>query len=226
MGETTTNQLIATPDEIRIESEKLSETQLSKLKVYASIITNIYSEKYFTEYDLLQEAFLRTLDGRRKWKKEEIGFYKYLQGTIKSLANELKGNYPEKKVEESEKRKITKEMKAHGDSQQEIAEKLVELKYKKPVRKYNDETINDLPSQMCTPEQSSLDREELNQKQDKLKILFANDQEAQDVIYGLLEGISREEFQDVLELNDTEYYTVRRRILRKVNKGDKGEANV
>ena len=65
------------------------EDRLKKLKNYARFLVNSVpgARQYAEADDLLNEAILRTLDGRRRWKPEKADFDTHLKGCMRSLAN-------------------------------------------------------------------------------------------------------------------------------------------
>lgn len=65
------------------------ECRLRKLKNYARfLVLSVPGVRQYAEAnDLLNEAILRTLDGRRKWKPKKADFDTYLKGCMRSLAN-------------------------------------------------------------------------------------------------------------------------------------------
>lgn len=70
--------------------EQLSDDDLQRLHRYAALMVfarqNMLSTIEPTE--LLHEAIARTLDGRRKWKLEKVGFALHLRGCIRSIVHE------------------------------------------------------------------------------------------------------------------------------------------
>jgi DNA-directed RNA polymerase specialized sigma24 family protein len=70
--------------------EALSDSDLQKLKNYARFMA--YSAKgafrYADAEDLLHESVVRTLDGRRKWKSQQVNFATHMRGCIQSIADE------------------------------------------------------------------------------------------------------------------------------------------
>lgn len=65
------------------------ERRVGKLKGYARfLVVSVPGVRQYAEADdLLNEAILRTLDERRKWKPEKVDFDTYLKGCMRSLAN-------------------------------------------------------------------------------------------------------------------------------------------
>jgi DNA-directed RNA polymerase specialized sigma24 family protein len=70
--------------------EALSDSDLRKLKDYARFMA--YAAKgafrYADAEDLLHESVVRTLDGRRRWKPQQVDFMKHMKGCIQSIADE------------------------------------------------------------------------------------------------------------------------------------------
>lgn len=65
------------------------ERRLEKLRNYARFMVGSVPgvRQYAEADDLLNEAILRTLDERRKWKPDKTCFDTYLKGCMRSLAN-------------------------------------------------------------------------------------------------------------------------------------------
>jgi DNA-directed RNA polymerase specialized sigma24 family protein len=72
-----------------IEELCSNEGRLKKLRRYAGrLVFGVTAVRQYAEAgDLLDEAILRTLDGRRKWKPESVDFDTHLKGCVRSLAN-------------------------------------------------------------------------------------------------------------------------------------------
>jgi DNA-directed RNA polymerase specialized sigma24 family protein len=72
-----------------VEEVCRDERRLAKLKNYARfVVMSVPGVGQYAEADdLLNEAILRTLDERRKWKPEKADFDTYLKGCMRSLAN-------------------------------------------------------------------------------------------------------------------------------------------
>jgi len=70
--------------------EALSDSDLRILKSYARFMA--FRAKGVLRYadadDLLHESIARTLDGRRKWKPQEIDFKTHIKGCIRSITDE------------------------------------------------------------------------------------------------------------------------------------------
>jgi DNA-directed RNA polymerase specialized sigma24 family protein len=72
-----------------IEELCSNEGRLKKLRRYAGrLVFGITAVRQYAEAgDLLNEALLRTLDGRRKWKPEKVDLDTHLKGCMRSIAN-------------------------------------------------------------------------------------------------------------------------------------------
>jgi hypothetical protein len=85
-----TEPYIADLAECMAALEALSDNDLRKLKDYARFMA--YAAKGAFRYadagDLLQESVVRTLDGRRKWKPQQVDFIKHMKGCVQSIADE------------------------------------------------------------------------------------------------------------------------------------------
>jgi|GEM_PF-1311181 len=83
----------------------------------------------------------------------------------------------------------------------------------------NDETSSfELSGQDPSPENMLSNKQENQELEQKLINLFADDETAQLMVLGILEGESRAELQALSELDDTQFNSKRRKIRRTINK--------
>ena len=138
--------------------------------------------------DLLQEAVLKALDGERICPRK-VPVASFLCGAMKSLASAA---YKKLKAA-PEQEPVTAE--AEGGAR-------------------NERLATTDPG----PEEQLLSKDEANKMVNALDALFADDQEAQLVIAGLCQDMTREEIQAECQLSDTAYETIRRRIRRAIDR--------
>lgn len=78
----------ATPGEVEQALSALTTEQMARLqktaRVRGAALAKTAPDR--ASEDLLQEALLRALDGRRSWPKNKIGFYEFLCGSMKSIS--------------------------------------------------------------------------------------------------------------------------------------------
>lgn len=124
--------------------------------------------------DLLQEAFLRTLDGRRRWRKSKVDLVRHLDQAMRSISGHLVA-------------------KAEGER-----EGLAALPERRSPR---------LEDQVLARERIVA-----------IEKMFSDDMMGLKVIRCRAAGKGAEEIRSELSLNNTEYATICRRIVRKFAK--------
>ena len=99
------DQPVATEDEVRAAIEALPASAVIRLERYARArIRLIGAKSGGRDYaDLLQEAVLAVLDGRRSWRPAVVGLEKLLSGIIRSISSHwAEGHDPDEAVPESQ----------------------------------------------------------------------------------------------------------------------------
>lgn len=84
---------VAPLDRCIAEVEALGDTDLRKLRNFARLRLSTIRGFFHLpgdDDDLVHEAIVRTYDGRRKWRPEEVDFLQHLFGCIRSIASEWK----------------------------------------------------------------------------------------------------------------------------------------
>jgi DNA-directed RNA polymerase specialized sigma24 family protein len=184
----------ATPDEVRAAIDALSKTDWYRLRKFADYHVFLLGEKSGDRRgpDLLNEAFLRLLQGSRKWDKSKVGFMGFLYGAIESIADSWlrkKGSPTEAPVLASSLIKENED----GDLSD-------------PAEEFQSET----------PDQARMliYRETL----DDIATLLADDQEIQMIIEGIREGLDPPAIRELWGLSQPQYNAIvvrmRRRIAR------------
>jgi len=79
----------ATAEEVRLAIEGLTPKDEARL----AAVARMYAAQYGNSGapDLLQETYLRTLDGRRKWKPDVVDFVRFICEAMRSVRRELAG---------------------------------------------------------------------------------------------------------------------------------------
>lgn len=178
-----------TEDEMRQAVTALSDVELLKLERAAVWLT---SRRSISPDDLLQEAICRSLEGTRRCPRE-VRFVAFLINAMRSI--------------------LSSHQKASAGDPIELSTSISALSE-------GDDEIDPLASirdNAPTPEQQLLAEDEANQMKAALHRLFDNDPEAELVLLDIFAGLSAEETRTDLQLDETEYATIRRRIRRRIN---------
>jgi DNA-directed RNA polymerase specialized sigma24 family protein len=138
--------------------------------------------------DLLQETVLKSLAGKRICPRH-VPVPAFLCNAMRSLA-----------------------CAAHKKSQANPTEEAL-------ARSSEEEDLSGtIVSSDPGPEEQVLSKDDVNRFVNELDALFADDPDAQLVLAGLCQEMTREEIQADCELSDTAYETIRKRIRRKLDK--------
>ena len=78
---------VVAPAECKTAIEALGGNELRILKRHARTLTLRGSCYYADSEDLLHEAIARTLDGRRKWRRQRVDLVMHLKGCMRSIAD-------------------------------------------------------------------------------------------------------------------------------------------
>lgn len=79
----------ATPEEISLAIESLTEAELVKVRRFAAYrVRALGPEKPGRAADeLIKEALLSLLEGNRRWNKEKVSFFTFLSGAMRSISS-------------------------------------------------------------------------------------------------------------------------------------------
>ena len=175
---------LRTPDEVARAIQELSDADWNRLdKVAARYARNGLIESN----DLLQEAFLRALDGRRNCPAD-VDPVKFLAEAMRSIADG--------ESEKSEGRPQLVPIANHG----------------------GDEIAVDPPDSSLDPEQRADSGQEAAAIKACLVSLFKDDEIAQVILEGMMEGIEGEELRELTDLGKTAYQSKRKVIRRRIDK--------
>ena len=193
-----------TSDEFACAIRDLSDADWIRLRKVAAIYAR---DPLIEPGDLLQEAFRRALDGRRTCPAH-VYPVRFLAEAMRSIADgELeKGGARRRSNHGNEGRK------------REAPPRLV------PIANHGgDETAIDPPDPGLNPEQRIGSDQEAAAMRACLISLFEDDEIAQVILEGMMEGIDGEELRDLTDLDKTAYQSkrrlIRRRILKRFPKG-------
>lgn len=188
-----------TPGEFACAIRDLSDADWIRLRQVATI----YARNPVIEPDdLLQEAFHRALDGRRKCPVR-VDLVRFLAEAMRSIADgELERSGARRRSnDEDEARK------------REVAPRLV------PIANHGgDEPAVDPPDPGLDPEQRAVSGQEAAAMRACLVSLFEDDEIAQVILEGMMEGIDGEELRELTDLDKTAYQSKRRLIRRRIVK--------
>lgn len=184
----------ATEAEIEAAIRTLSKPDLYRLSCYAQFRAGALAALGLgiSGPDLLQETLKRTLAGKRRWPKA-VSFVDYLIWTMKSISS-------------AEVKKV------HGAG-------FTFIDGPRDVREAPEEDCEgcwQLPSRTPEPERIVAARQEL----ERLKGLFSDDERVLLVIDGLAEGMTGPDIQKCLELSQTDYETIMKRLRRGARRKD------
>lgn len=175
-----------------ILSEKEIAEEISSLsdagRIRLSKIADLYCRGIIDSKDLLQEAFLRALDGRRKCPRD-IDLVRFLAETMRSLASSY--------------------FKSSGRSPELLAISSDDDA---------DEPGFDPPSDRPDPENAIISQQESAAFRSAILSLFKDDEIAQIIVEGDMEGMEANELYDLTHLDKTAFASKRRMIRRRIER--------
>ena len=195
----------ATPAEIRVSIEALTQADWARLRNYAANRIQRLGPKADgrDREDLLQIALQLLLDDTRQWDRTKVEFVPFMIGAMKSISsNWARGYKPEE----------TLSLELDAEKMNEGGEKL------RPIEYVEDENPN--------PEQRLVDKEQLRADARLLKMideLFEGDEGAQMVIEAWRDGYDPPGVRTLWELSQNDYNTIVRRIRRTIDRSGLGE---
>lgn len=193
-------EAVASPDEVRAALRSLSEPDHRRLAKAARLFMRFHPvlAGECEAGDLVQMAVLAALQGTRKWPKNRVDFVKFLAEAMRSIAS-------------NESRKLREGLQAHlvpGDEA-----RLTDA----------DERGTAMPeSAVATtpgPEQTLLQAEHAAERLTRLALIraqLADDKEITQIFDLLREGHSKREIRERLEMDSTRFWTVDRRLTRRI----------
>jgi RNA polymerase sigma-70 factor (ECF subfamily) len=167
----------------------LSDVDLLKLERAAVWLT---SRRSMSPDDLLQEAICRSLEGARRCPRG-VRLVAFVTNAMRSI---LSSHQKATLVDPIE---LAAPVSAISEGEDEFD----------PLANIRDSAPN--------PEQQLLAEDEANQIKAALHRLFDDDPEAELVLLDIFAGLTAEETRADLQLGETEYATIRRRIRRRIN---------
>jgi len=178
-----------TEEEMRQAIAALSDVDLLKLERAAVWLA---SRRSISADDLMQEAICRSLEGARRCPRG-VRLVAFVINVMRSI--------------------LSSHQKARAGDPVELATPVSAL------REGDDEVdpLANIRDSDPSPEQRLLAKDEANQMKAALHRLFDDDPEAELVLLDIFSGLTAEETRTDLQLAETEYATIRRRIRRRIN---------
>ncbi|TVM30542.1 RNA polymerase sigma factor [Oceanidesulfovibrio marinus] len=178
-------------DEICSAIEGLSDEEWCRLNKGSSALARFSS---LSPEDLIQEAIVRALDGRRKYKRD-LQMIVFLMGIMKSIvSSEAKASERHKEIS----------LQVYNPGTQE-------------------EYQAGIADERATPERETIARLDLAKIKSEIPFLFVEDsEEVQLFVMGVVEGMTKEEVQRISGLYGNEYDSARRLFRRRIEKAFPG----
>jgi RNA polymerase sigma factor (sigma-70 family) len=194
----------ATPDEIREAINALTHEDTERIEQSAfNRIDRIRRAANGRSHDdLIEEAFIRILDGKRHWYKDNTSFTQWLIGVIWSIASEWAGH-----------RKRNQDEPEYASLESDLTRTDDEGKVVSP--------FDGVAAPALNPEQALMhsDREAQNKVLvEKIEAAFADDEQASILIMGIQDGMDGPAIRAEFGMSEKEFKTTMRRIKRGVNK--------
>ena len=140
--------------------------------------------------DLLQDAYFRGLNGERQCPRD-VSVITFLRNTMRSLAHAARKS-------RRQNLEVATNFQSAADG--------------------NDTSATEFVSDGPTPEELAIEQSAVNNLMSEMEQLFADDPDAQLVLVGLCEELTRQEILVECELTGTQYATIRTRIRRTLEK--------
>ena len=177
----------ATPAEVVAAVEALTDVELYRVESYAAIKLQGLGDagRGLDPGDLVQEAFEKTLRGRRRWNKGAVDLVGHLTGVIWSETAHRR-----ERAKKEPPTQTAADLHRPFDS--------------------DEDPLESRPSQALDPERRMIDR----QRVERIRALFAEDPEISLILDGLADRMPGPEIQEALGLSATQYWTAMRRMRR------------
>ena len=146
--------------------------------------------------DLIQEAFIRILDGTRHWYKEHVSFTDCLIGAIWSIASAWAGH-----------RKRNKETPEYAPLESVLSKTDEQGKTVSPFDGIDDPAPN-AETEMIEAEITAEREAESKALADEIEAAFANDERASIILMGFQDGMKGPEIRDSFGLSEKEFRTI------------------
>lgn len=202
---------IASIEEVEYAISRLTTAELAKLSLYAEYrVSRLGSfSKGYTKQALLNEALTRTLEGKRKWRKDAVDLVGHLLGTMKSISSHW--------LDESRDCKES----LHESDNSIIIDNHVQKKelLESEILKETSEGESLSPLEVIPSPYPDQERIMTAKQQiEEIKRMFSNDMQVLDVIDGLGSEMTGVEIQEATGMTLNEYDAAIRRLRRTVRK--------
>ena len=198
-------EVAATPDEVRVAIEALTSADWARLRNYAANRIRILGPKADrrNREDLFQITLELLLDDTRRWDRTKVEFVPFMIWSMKSISsNWARGYKPEE----------TLSLVLDAETTNEDGETFRAIDY------VEDENPN--------PEQRLVDEEQRQADARRLKMideLFVGDEGTQMVIEAWRDGYDPPGVRTLWEMSQNDYDTIVRRIRRTIDRSGLGE---
>lgn len=176
-------------EEMRQAIVALSDVELLKLERAAVWMA---SRRSISADDLLQEAICRAIEGVRRCPKT-VRMTAFLVNVMRSILS------AHRKAASTDPVELAASVSALSEAEDEI------------------DPFDEIEDRGRSPEQHLLAEGEVNQMKAALHSLFADDTEAELVLLNIFAGLTAEEIRKDLQLDETQYATIRRKMRRRIN---------
>ncbi len=185
-----------TQEEAKVQLHALTQVDWARLNLLAKIQAHGVPDQ--SPEDFLQEALMRVLDGSRQWPTD-LSPGRFLAQVMRSLVSA----YWKKKVRQLQHQEVVLEAEIESADFESDDER--------------SDAIEQHPDKEMTPDIA------LFVSDSKARFMRGLDDLAREVIEWQIEGCTKAEIMEALDLNDTAYDTVSRRIRRSLAKLTKDE---
>jgi len=156
--------------------------------------------------DLIQEAFIRILDGTRHWFKGRVSFAQCLIGAIWSIASEWAGH-----------RERNKELPEYASLESDLLRPNDQGKTTSPFDELQSPDLN-IVEEFIETDMNAEWESENKALADKIEAAFENDERATIVLMGFQDGMDGPAIRAEFEFSEKEFRTTTRRIQRGARK--------
>jgi len=192
----------ASHDEIRAAWNTLSEVEVARLRKFAESRARGLERRGGPNYSadaLFAEAVTRILEGRKKWKRDQVSFFTFFYLALKNISGHWNKHLKSGRAEFEARNGRVDDFEGETDG------------------------VDLLPSPELNSEAYAIRKEELTFAAGALLEIKAQlqnntDQDALDVLDGWESGMSPAEIQEALGLTRTACETIQTRLLRTIRK--------
>jgi len=183
---------VATPTEVDAAVRALTPADFHRLKSFAYFRGRRLGPARFglDPEDLIQQALVKTLDGRRSWNKAGVDFVGHLMGAISS------------------------DVSHHGEQVEANPAIRTEADLLRNTEDEKSSPLDLLPHQATNAERAEMAKEEV----ERIRNLFRDDTLVTLLIDGFAEGLKGSQIQEALGISRAEYEAAMKRLRRGVRR--------